>query len=396
MKNENQNVEWKEIWKDDYLKWICSFANSTGGVLYIGINDNGKIIGINNAKKLVYEIPHKTKDYLGILVEVTIKRKKNLEYLCIKVAPHPYPVSLRGRYYIRSGSNTYEALGVELDRLMLKKQGIRWEKLTGHKSTIHDLNPYAIEMFKNIGLNNKTLTIDQTNTDVETLLKNLRLYNKKEISLGALLLFGRDPEDWVYNSFIKICEIDTFNQIISKEKISGPLILQLEKTMNILYENFLIEEKLKINKEVLKEILLNAIIHKAYDREVPIEISIYNNKLTIWNSAEFPNSITNSTIYNPHPTIPYNPRIANAFQKCGLITLWGLGTEKIKKECELDNLPLPRYKINTTGVEVRFNPPKEELKKIKKKLIEENLSKEKILDILIKREDITEEDIKKY
>lgn len=195
MRKENQNVEWKEVWRDEYLRWICSFANSTGGVLYIGVNDDGKVVGIKNAKQLVYDIPHKSKDYLGILVQATIKKKKNLEYVCIKVEPHPYPVNLRGRYYIRSGSNTYEALGVELDRLMLKKQGKRWEKLTGHKSTIYDINSYAIEVFKNIAIKNRTLTEEQTKVDTETLLKNLRLHKEKELSLGALLLFGRDPED---------------------------------------------------------------------------------------------------------------------------------------------------------------------------------------------------------
>lgn len=189
--------------------------------------------------------------------------------------------------------------------------------------------------------------------------------------------------------------MDENNQIIKKEKISGPLILQIEKAMNTLYNNFKIGENLKIDEHIVKEILMNAIVHKAYDAEVPIEISIYKNKLIIWNSSEFPKSITNNTIYNPHPTIPNNPRIANAFHKCGLITLWGLGTERIKTECEKLNLPLPRYRIDDTGVEVRCNPSVDELKRIKKKLIEENLNKEQLLEILIRREDITEEDLRK-
>lgn len=43
--NENQNTEWKESWRDEYLKWICGFANATGGKIYIGMNDNGKVVG---------------------------------------------------------------------------------------------------------------------------------------------------------------------------------------------------------------------------------------------------------------------------------------------------------------------------------------------------------------
>lgn len=50
---ENQNIEWKEPWHDDYLKWICGFANAQGGRIYIGMNDNGKVIGVPDSKKIV-------------------------------------------------------------------------------------------------------------------------------------------------------------------------------------------------------------------------------------------------------------------------------------------------------------------------------------------------------
>ena len=44
-------MEYKQSWKDEYLKWICGLANAQGGTLYIGIDDNGNIIGIKDAKK---------------------------------------------------------------------------------------------------------------------------------------------------------------------------------------------------------------------------------------------------------------------------------------------------------------------------------------------------------
>ena len=55
---EKQNVEWKAIWKDEYLQWICGFANAQGGTLYIGKDDNGNPIGLNNAKKLLEDLPN--------------------------------------------------------------------------------------------------------------------------------------------------------------------------------------------------------------------------------------------------------------------------------------------------------------------------------------------------
>lgn len=67
---ENQNIEWKEIWKDDYLAWICGFANGKGGSLYIGKNDKGECIGLPNACKLLEDLPNKIRDTLGIIAEV--------------------------------------------------------------------------------------------------------------------------------------------------------------------------------------------------------------------------------------------------------------------------------------------------------------------------------------
>ncbi|TFH41336.1 MAG: ATP-binding protein, partial [ANME-2 cluster archaeon] len=56
---ENQNIEWKENWRDEYIKWICGFANAHGGKLIIGVNDKGVVTGVPNVRKLLEEIPNK-------------------------------------------------------------------------------------------------------------------------------------------------------------------------------------------------------------------------------------------------------------------------------------------------------------------------------------------------
>lgn len=391
---ENQNVEYKLIWRDEYLRWVCAFANTTGGVIYIGVDDNGKVVGVNNSSELVYMIPHKIKDYLGILVETSIKRKKNKEYLCIKVEAHNYPVSLRGRYYLRSGSNTYEAMGAELDRLILKKLGIRWEKLSGHHSSINDLDSNVIDYFKDKAIQNKTLNQRQVDVDNETLLKNLRLYNGKELSFAALLLFGKDPEEWVYNSFVKICEVSDIGTILRCDKISGSIIIQLEETLKILYKKYLKDSDSLISKNVMREIIMNALMHKAYDALEPIQISVYKNKVTVYNPSLHNGEITNENIFNPHPTIPHNPRIANTFNKCGLATLWGLGIERIKEESYKSGKPLPKFRINENSFLVRCNYDIEYLKGIKKHFANRDLSKEDILRLVLECPSISDDDIK--
>ena len=82
---ETQTVEFKQTWKDEYLKTICAFANSDGGSLYIGLDDNGKAVGIDNAKALIEILPNKINNKLGLLVDIFLHKKDNLEYIEIRV-----------------------------------------------------------------------------------------------------------------------------------------------------------------------------------------------------------------------------------------------------------------------------------------------------------------------
>ena len=67
---EQQNIERKESWRYEYLKWICGFANAQGGKLYIICDDSGKVVGVNNSKKLLEDIPNKIRDAMGIVIDV--------------------------------------------------------------------------------------------------------------------------------------------------------------------------------------------------------------------------------------------------------------------------------------------------------------------------------------
>ena len=69
-RDESQNIEFKESWNDKYLQWICGFANAQGGKLIVGVNDQGQVVGVDNPKKLLEDIPNKVRDVMGIIVDV--------------------------------------------------------------------------------------------------------------------------------------------------------------------------------------------------------------------------------------------------------------------------------------------------------------------------------------
>jgi len=124
---ESQNIEYKQSWHDDYLKCICGFANARGGRIYIGKDDNGRVIGIKNAKKLLEDIPNKVRDILGIIIDVNLLIQNGKDFIEIKVDAYPSPVNYKGQYYFRSSSTKQELKGATLDRFLLSKQGINWD-----------------------------------------------------------------------------------------------------------------------------------------------------------------------------------------------------------------------------------------------------------------------------
>ena len=96
---EKQNIEWKAAWKDEYLQWICGFANANGGSLYIGVDDNGQVIGVANAKRLLEDLPNKIRDTMGIVADINLLKKQEKEYVEITVPSYPVAISFKGAYY---------------------------------------------------------------------------------------------------------------------------------------------------------------------------------------------------------------------------------------------------------------------------------------------------------
>lgn len=82
--DESHNLKWKSSWRDEYLKWICGFANAQGGLLVIGKNDRGEAVGVKDPLRLLEEIPNKTQSLLGIVVNVDLQSEERGEYLEIR------------------------------------------------------------------------------------------------------------------------------------------------------------------------------------------------------------------------------------------------------------------------------------------------------------------------
>ena len=113
---ENQNIEYKESWRDEYLKWICGFANAQGGTIYIGIDDKQNVVGVSDSHRLLEDIPNKIVTTLGIVCDVNLLQRDGKDIIEIVVEPSNMPISYKGEYHVRSAAVHLEENGLVMGR----------------------------------------------------------------------------------------------------------------------------------------------------------------------------------------------------------------------------------------------------------------------------------------
>jgi ATP-dependent DNA helicase RecG len=389
---ENQNIEWKESWRDEYLKWICGFANAKGGKIFIGKNDKGDVTGAESHKRLMDDIPNKIQTVLGIICDVDLHEENGNYYIEIDVKPYDVPISYQGKYHYRSGSTKQELRGNALNEFLLKKSGKTWDDVIEPRASLSEIDPNAIEAFKKGAVKSKRLPFIENENDVKSILENLLLVENGNLKRSVILLFGKNPERFYVNALVKIGKFGASDTDLKfQEIVEGNAYQLADKVLEILDRKFFVSpisyeglhriESWEYPYEAIRETILNAIVHRDY-MGAPIQISVYDNKLIVWNEGRLPDDMTVEDLKKKHSSIPHNPILASAFFKGGLIEAWGRGTLKIIDECRKAGLPEPDIEINSGGISVTI------FKNVysEKQLKEKGLSERQIKAVLYVKE----------
>ncbi len=348
---EHQNIEYKQSWHDDYLKWIVGFANSQGGTIFIGKDDEGNIVDVPDYKKLLEDLPNKIRDMLGIMVEVNLYDESGRHYLEIITPPYAVPISLRGVYYTRSGSTKQELKGNALMEFLLRKTGKTWDDVIEPSATIQDIDTTAVDRFIKAAIKSGRLP-DVSELPLADLLDKLRLTEEGKLKRAAIILFGKDPGRFFRSMTVKMGRFGTSDHdLLFQETSEGNLIQTLDDVLTTLDRKFFIkrvsfEGMLRIERgeypaAAVREMLLNALVHRDYMGS-NIQIRMYDNHVSIWNDGTLPQGITQESLKRNHPSKPRNPLIADVCFKGGYIDAWGRGTIKIINTCLEAGLPEPQ------------------------------------------------------
>ena len=339
---------------------MCGYANTEGGTLYIGVNDDGYVVGIEDSKRMLEGLPNKIRDKLGIIasiniykangaenvcygnhipksiseklinqyacgklnserIESTDKRYKSLiviekenkiweeadgrrEYISIEIIKYPFAISCDGKYYKRSGSTLHELNGFELQNFLLERAGKTWDTVPVPEVSVSDLSKDALDAFRGKAVKSNRMTESEVNVSDELLLRNLKLFDGEYLTRAAILLFHPTPERYVTGSYIKIgyfSLVGTFGEnaeliedLQYQDVVEGPLLLQVDKAIDLIftkyfkalvdYEGIQRTETYMLTRGVIRELLLNAVNHKDYATGVPIQVSIYEDRIVIF------------------------------------------------------------------------------------------------------------------
>ena len=373
--DESQNIEYKSSWRDEYLKWVCGFANANGGKIFIGVEDDAphNVVDLPDADKLMEDIPNKVRDMLGIMVDVNLLHDGEKRYIEIVVEPYPYPVTYKGQYHYRSGSTKQELKGAALNKFLLDRIGVRWCNVPVPSVKPEDLSAESIKDFKESGIKKKRMDADVLADSPVEFLSSLDMMVDGQITRAGVLMFHPKPEKLFPGAFIKIGFFKTDSDLLFQDEIHGSLVQQVDRAFDLLttkYMNYIISyeglqrvENPTFPEDPLRECILNSISHKDYAEQIPIQISVYPDRIVFWNPGSLPESWTVDNLLKKHPSRAFNPAIANAFFRCGEVEAWGRGIGKIVNGAIAEKLLPPIFDTSFGGLMVTFfNSPAAQLK----------------------------------
>ncbi|HQG82069.1 MAG TPA: ATP-binding protein [Caldisericia bacterium] len=350
---ENQFIELKEQFSEGVLKTISAFANTSGGVILIGVKDNKEVVGINLKVGEFEEIVNKIVDSLGFQPEIKLVSFNRKKLIRIDVQKSSIPIKYKGIYYKRVGNTTRGMNTDELSRFF--RQDLRWERLTKPEFSIDDLDEETIKNFVSLGTSKGRLNLQNRNISTQVLLKMLGLIENEHFTNACILLFGKNPQQFFLGAKMRVVRLKDNITIIGDRWISGNLFKQYYETeeaikslINVRYEikGFNREDIWDYPLPAIREGIANALIHRDYLEGRETQIKVYDDKIWFNNLGGLLDGVSLEELLSAHASKPRNPLIANIFYTAGIIESLGSGIDRMRSALKEQNLPEMKIEAN--------------------------------------------------
>lgn len=361
---ESQTLEFKETLNNEAMETIAAFANSGGGTLAIGVEDDGTPRGVMLGSETLRDWANHIAQAAHVHPQFSPREHDGKTVVLVEVLESPLkPVPCRGRYFKRVGSSNRQMTDDDLTRAVLDKVGVTWDEVVEPRATLEDLDPEELRRFRTL-CNQKERRLIPDAEDNATVLQKLGLMREDRLLRAAVLVFGKAPERFYSSARVKVGRFRSPTDIVDDRLLGGSLLRQVEDTM--LYFRERLQRRFEFvgqpareviweyPLEALREAITNAVCHRDYLDTAQIQVWWYDDRLVFFNSGGVPAPLTVEQLKEPHPSKPRNHKIAEMFYYAGLIEQWGRGIQKPVDECASAGLPEPEFEERTGGLWVTF------------------------------------------
>ena len=360
---EDQNIEFKESWNStELLKWVCGFANAKGGRMYIGVRDDGEVLGLSNSKKLMEDIPNAIISAFGMYdAEVNLLRDGEKKYIEIVIPRSKVVLDYKGVPYVKIGTTLQKMRGDSLRQSVLSRGNLSWDAYTVDGIDIEDLDEESFRIFREEAT--KANILSGVNLgDRLSILKELELIDDGKLTRAAVLLFHSRPYKVFPGSYIQIGRFASEADILYQDEIKGSLIVLCKaiiRSLNTNYKYNLISYDKTTRHETqpypdvaVREGIYNALMHNDWSVCQPITIKVFDLKMEISNRSVLPAGWTMKN----HDSMHINPLISNAFKYAGFVEKFGTGIPKMLNACKADGNPEPEYRVYEKSISLILKP----------------------------------------
>ena len=352
---------------------LCGFLNADGGVVLIGVKDDGRLVGqhvTNNTRQEIAKEFKKFEPAAPINVSyVPLTEDQSIIAIEVPAGTH-CPYIYDGRPYQRLESSTSIMPQHLYEQLLVKRGQLNysWEEFLTEEYIIEDLDHDEIRKTIKQAVEANRISEDTSTDDVKNVLLRLELLKTDRLKNAAVVLFGKKTFPYFDQCTIQMARFHGNSKLegfVDNQQVCGHAFKILAEANDFMRRHLNIasfyqpDSFVRIDKPTLptpavREALINAICHRNYQNHSAIHLSIFNDRLEIWNSGVLPKELTIEDLKKNHTSYPRNKLIADVFYRRGLIEKWGSGTTKMLAICQKHGLPEPQFDEYSGGLSVKF------------------------------------------
>ena len=375
--NEGPSLEFKRSTGElkEALHTLCAFLNGDGGTLIFGVTPKGNLEGQQVSDKTLRDITQALGQFEPAISisphTIRVDKEKSAIVLQVEGNSDSIPFTYDGRAYERVSSSTRKMQKDKYERLILERLHLkkRWENLPADGVTTKDID--REEVFRIIRIAESVGRFNgPVGGNVMDILKRLGLCSKDgKIYQAAVVLFGKNFLPDYPQCELRMARFRGTDktEFLDQRILRGPAFKLLEEAQIFCQRHFPLPakivptqmrrvEKPLIPPEAMREILVNALIHRDYSiAGGAISLAIFDDRVEVWSAGTFPEGITPEKLSKTHTSIQRNPLIAETFHRTGLIEKWGRGTNRVIDMCKEAGVKPPKFEEITGAAVVTFH-----------------------------------------